>query len=610
SRQSNDGCTVVTTYYGGKAACDIANDNDPAPCNLESCAVCDAIRSAFSQVVYGASSTEGKHGPGIYSYTNPALAHQAAVSDSPARKTPAFDSAARKRSDSNFVLIQCRVVTLGDSAQVKNPYAGFVDDAGTVFCSQSMAIIPTHLLLPSGPDQSCPTEENDQTSTSASDTSFAAQSTSGSFLLRTFTIPHTNTSSTLPASRAGRRRLKPLQLSTYSVVAPHRRRRFGVSSVDDLYATTPETDASAKDNSTTDHTRATTLAPSTSTAETITIEAPRKPIVIASPKPVRPVVLDPAYIPLPASPGPPATDAPAKKTAKTAANAGTTDANQPLARDDGAVKPLPRADDEQDELPSASKADGSATPPKPYYPWFSGPVNTGSMSSPYLFIDEPPARNIPRREDPVPDEDGVISTQDPPSTQPIQQDAPQRPHIPPSLCRNCQVQPQFNGSYYCSKTCASEAHDKRKILRRTSLPKAPVPPSDPWDDDTTPVRAPAFSPYSSGWEPTPPLTPNLPSGQTIMIAPPPVVEPSRLAGTQPWPTPANERNQVYAPLATESEALGDFMAPPRLYQQRNDSYSSERASEPLGYTDPRAPFGLPQANEQPATSAARALGTP
>ncbi|KAG8913605.1 hypothetical protein FRC00_002025, partial [Tulasnella sp. 408] len=225
---------------------------------------------------------------------------------------------------------------------------GFVDEAGTVFCSQSMAIIPTHLLVYR---IRTTTREPSPTTAAAGGSSRlapigaarprrtvkpapapappppirrslpnapAAPSFLGPALARVPTPPPLFQ----PRASAGEG-LKPLQLGTYSVVSPHRRRRFGVSSVDDLYATTSETGASAKNNPTTEHTRATTFAPSTSTAETITIEAPRKPLVIASPKPIRPVVLDPAYIPLPASPGPPAaTDPPAKKTAKTAANAG------------------------------------------------------------------------------------------------------------------------------------------------------------------------------------------------------------------------------------------------------------------------------------------------
>ncbi|KAG8913604.1 hypothetical protein FRC00_002024 [Tulasnella sp. 408] len=123
--------------------------------------------------------------------------------------------------------------------------------------------------------------------------------------------------------------------------------------------------------------------------------------------------------------------------------------------------------------------------------------------------------------------------------------------------------------------CASEAHDKRDTIRRASLPKAPVSSADSWDDDTTPVRAPAFSPYASGWEPTPPLTP-IPSSGTAVTPVQSVVEPSRPAGTQPWLTPASEQNQVYAPLVIESETLGDFMIPPRLYQQRSEDTSIAR----------------------------------
>lgn len=54
----------------------------------------------------------GSHGPGLYTYTNPASAHQTAGL-----------SSSRHRSDTNFVLIQCRVVTRDNAAEVSNPYA-------------------------------------------------------------------------------------------------------------------------------------------------------------------------------------------------------------------------------------------------------------------------------------------------------------------------------------------------------------------------------------------------------------------------------------------------------------------------------------------------------
>lgn len=54
----------------------------------------------------------GSHGPGLYTYTNPASAHQSEGLTS-----------SRHRSDTNFVLIQCRVVTRGNAAEVSNPYA-------------------------------------------------------------------------------------------------------------------------------------------------------------------------------------------------------------------------------------------------------------------------------------------------------------------------------------------------------------------------------------------------------------------------------------------------------------------------------------------------------
>lgn len=606
--QANDGCTVVTTYYGAKAACDIANDSDPGPCNLESCSVCEAIRSAFSHLVYGASSADGKHGPGIYTFTNPALAHQAAVSDSSTRK--------RGSDNSNHVLIQCRVVTRGDSAQVTNPYAGFVDESGAVFCSQSMAIIPTHLLV-------YRIRATSPSSTGAVGTSSRPLVAIGpprprrtvkpppvSPLRRS--LPNAPTATPIlrpatanvpilypafqPRSSLGEGP-KPLQLGTYSVIPPSRRRRYGVSSVDDLYSTTPETNAGTKNNTSTEHTRATTLAPSTSLVDTITIEAPRKPPVIASPKPIRPVVLDPVYIPLPPSPGPPPSDPPVKKVAKKAVKSET---KQPLTWDDEAVR-SPAPAEQQDELPLASNANGSATPPKPYYSIFSVPPGN-SMSSPYLFIDEAPAtRSVPRTEDSASDDDGLISTQDTLSPQPIQQATPE-------LCRNCKVQPQFSGFYYCSKTCASAADDKRKALQQQSVTNTPAPFIPPLGDTT--VRAPAFSDYSSGRESTPPLASYIASG-TAATSGQQTPGPAEPAGTQYWQAPTSDQNQGYGRVTIDSEALGDFGISWRPYQQRNDSYSSERGGEPRvgGYTGRRATFGIHQPNEQPVASGGHALDT-
>lgn len=57
----NDGCPVTTTYYGGVPLCSIANDKDPAPCQSESCDVCDALRNSFGNLPYGPSSGHGAY---------------------------------------------------------------------------------------------------------------------------------------------------------------------------------------------------------------------------------------------------------------------------------------------------------------------------------------------------------------------------------------------------------------------------------------------------------------------------------------------------------------------------------------------------------------------
>lgn len=57
----NDGCTVITSYYGGRDACGISKDSAAKanPCRLESCALCTVIRSAFGSFLYGNSSHDG-----------------------------------------------------------------------------------------------------------------------------------------------------------------------------------------------------------------------------------------------------------------------------------------------------------------------------------------------------------------------------------------------------------------------------------------------------------------------------------------------------------------------------------------------------------------------
>ncbi|KAG9029853.1 hypothetical protein FS837_003458 [Tulasnella sp. UAMH 9824] len=133
--QTNDGCPVTATYCGCIATCNIVDDNDPAPCGSGSCELCDVLRSSFGNVPYGASSRDGAYGPGIYTYKNPALAHNAMISDG-----------GQQSQDMNYALIQCRVVTQSSSGPSSKSFPSFTDDAGVTFCAQSTAIIPTHLL--------------------------------------------------------------------------------------------------------------------------------------------------------------------------------------------------------------------------------------------------------------------------------------------------------------------------------------------------------------------------------------------------------------------------------------------------------------------------------
>ncbi|KAG8932682.1 hypothetical protein FRC00_014359 [Tulasnella sp. 408] len=134
--QMNGNSTVTTTYYGGVAACNIADDTDPAPCASESCDLCAALRSSFGNVLHGASCRDGSYGFGLYTYLNPALAHDVINSgdDLPTQNV-------------NYALVQCRVVTQADYMPSSNSYAGTIDDWGVVFCAQPMAVIPTYLLI-------------------------------------------------------------------------------------------------------------------------------------------------------------------------------------------------------------------------------------------------------------------------------------------------------------------------------------------------------------------------------------------------------------------------------------------------------------------------------
>lgn len=135
--QMNDACPVMTTYYGGVVTCNIADAKHPSPCESDSCEVCDVLCSSFGNIPYGGSSREGAYGPGLYTYRNPALAHHVAIQDNNFEQT----------SGMNYVLIQCRVVAQENSRARSKSLAGFLDNSGVVFCSQSTAVIPTHILI-------------------------------------------------------------------------------------------------------------------------------------------------------------------------------------------------------------------------------------------------------------------------------------------------------------------------------------------------------------------------------------------------------------------------------------------------------------------------------
>ncbi|KAG8945927.1 hypothetical protein FRC04_012179 [Tulasnella sp. 424] len=597
--QANDGCTVVTTYYGGKAACDIANDSNPAPCNLESCAICDALRTAFSQLIYGASSVDGVHGPGLYTYTNPASAHQ---SEGP--------TSSRHRSDTNFVLIQCRVVTRGNAAEVSNPYAGFVDDSGVVFCSQPMAIIPTHLLV-----------YRARSTVLGAPPARAAENTFGPPVALTTNPPNRNRArrvSPPPAPLAPSRVLprapasptRPLMLPSligdrskfgrrdmYSAVPQPKRRRPGVTfDIDGPGSSTQQADLDGKKESAQDDTPVTSSpAPPTSSVDAVTVEPPRGSPALPSPKPTRRVVLDPVYIPLPPSPSP--DDPPAKKVKKVA----KPETKQGPSRDeDDAVQP-PRPVETQDGLPSTSKAveeaphfrrvlNGPSIPELYLHCPLAGVVHAILVGLIYLKVVMK-TDSYRRRKPPfLPDLSPRAST------------TAQTLH-PSRMCNYCHVIPKFGGFDYCSKTCASKVEGARQALSPSRVLPA-------WDtivktSEATPSWGNSTPAYPTRRESTPP------SDSSSAFA---TAVPSRQRAPaplwSPWNLPDNDQEKADTPPARESRAYPDFVIPPRAATPQRISETSWFGGESEPNTGEyivqySATFGIKKLITCPATS-----GTP
>lgn len=132
-----DNYTIVTSYYGGSLTCDLANcrDEEIRPCKSKHCALCNTIKSAFSNILFRESSHDGVYGPGIYTHLNPVIAHQTAA------------SSPQEPQRSSHALLQCRVVTAVGTTERSSSFAGVADDLGIVYCSHAVAIIPTHLLI-------------------------------------------------------------------------------------------------------------------------------------------------------------------------------------------------------------------------------------------------------------------------------------------------------------------------------------------------------------------------------------------------------------------------------------------------------------------------------
>lgn len=596
--QANDGCTVVTTYYGGKAACDIANDSSPAPCNLESCAICDALRTAFSQLIYGASSVDGVHGPGLYTYTNPASAHQSEGLTS-----------SRHRSDTNFVLIQCRVVTRGNAAEVSNPYAGFVDDSGVVFCSQPMAIIPTHLLV----------YRARSTGLGAPPTR-AAESIFRPPVALSTNLPNRNRArrvSPPPAPLAPSRGLprapasptRPLMLPSligdrskfgrrdmYSAVPQPKRRPPGVTfDIDGPGSSTQQADLDGKKESAQDDTPVTSSpAPPTSSVDAVTVEPPRRSPALPSPKPTRRVVLDPVYIPLPPSPSP--DDPPVKKAKKVA----KSETKQGPSRDEvDGIQPL-RSVETQAGLPSTSKAIEEAVILQ--FPYSSLPPSPERPEHSRASSSLSPGRRRPRytgrtyisesSDEAATFGDGLVpAKKNPLPTRSLPQATTAQTLHPSRMCNYCHVIPKFGGFDYCSKTCASKVEGARQALSPSRVLPA-------WDtivktSEATPSWGNSTPAYPTRRESTPP------SDSSSAFA---TAVPSRQRAPaplwSPWNLPDNDQEQADTPPARESRAYPDFVIPPRAATPQRISETSwfGGESEPntatSGTPDHSAPTGL------------------
>lgn len=135
--QFNDSCPTITTYCGGIPTCNIANDADPVLCNSTGCYVCEVLQSAFSNLFFDTLTGAEIPGRTLLTDLNPALAHEAVESA----------SSQQQSSSRKVVLIQCRVVARMYTTGPTNPYAGSIEDSGSVSCYRPTAIIPTHLLI-------------------------------------------------------------------------------------------------------------------------------------------------------------------------------------------------------------------------------------------------------------------------------------------------------------------------------------------------------------------------------------------------------------------------------------------------------------------------------
>ncbi|KAI0955785.1 hypothetical protein AcV7_006360 [Taiwanofungus camphoratus] len=126
----------LTAYHSAQCICDFGV-RDVGPCNWQSCGICNIIKSSFRAFAFGISCNSGRHGEGIYSCKNPALADKFATSStsSPYRVMLACTVLAPRRGVGHDILTN-------SSGEVL-----CVNDSEKVFVNSADAIVPNYVIL-------------------------------------------------------------------------------------------------------------------------------------------------------------------------------------------------------------------------------------------------------------------------------------------------------------------------------------------------------------------------------------------------------------------------------------------------------------------------------